>query len=274
MRASAKAQLQDICIKVNGIDMHARIAARAETRNAATVVLVHGLSVSSGYMVPTAERLALSYKVYAPDLPGFGQSAKPPHILSIPQLADALADWMKAMELAPAILLGNSLGCQVIVHLALRHPAHLTHAVLVGPTMDPKTRHVMLAALRLGLNMSREPWSFWPVVTREYMAAGLRRTLSTLHYAFDDPIEHCLPKVQVPTLVVRGARDALVGQSWTEEVQRLLPQSQLVVVPGAAHAVNFNAPDQLINAMQTFLRAYPLPARQDASLFQDAQAAL
>jgi pimeloyl-ACP methyl ester carboxylesterase len=266
MRERSKTRLQDSWIKVNGVDMHARFAAHAETRDAATVVLVHGLSVSSGYMVPTAELLAPSYHVYAPDLPGFGKSAKPSHILSIPQLADALADWMEALELPPAILLGNSLGCQVIAHFALRYPERITHAVLVGPTMDPKMRNLPMAALRLGLDMYHEPLSFWPVVTREYLAAGPRRTLGTLQYAFDDPIELCLPKVQVPTLVVRGAYDALVGQSWTEEVHRLIPQSRLVIVPGAAHAVNFNSPDQLVSAMQTFLSEYPLPALQDASI--------
>ena len=86
-------------MKVNGASMHARRSENSLPPTASTVVLVHGLSVSSGYMVPTAVRLAQYHHVYLPDLPGFGKSAKPSHILTIPELADALADWMQAMEL-------------------------------------------------------------------------------------------------------------------------------------------------------------------------------
>jgi len=204
-------------------------------------------------MLPTAVRLAPYYHVYLPDLPGFGKSAKPSHILTIPELADALADWMQVMGLPPAVLLGNSLGCQIIVNFALKYPERITHAVLVGPTMDPKARSIHRAALRLVLDMPSEPLPFLPVLVREYLAAGPRRTLRTLQYAFADRMEEHLPRVQTPALIVRGARDPIVRQEWTEEVHRLLPGSQLVVVRGAGHAVNFNSPDKLVRIVRSFL---------------------
>src|SRR5690349_10207121 len=177
-----KGKLKSIWMKVNGASMHARLSENSVPPTASTVVLVHGLSVSSGYMVPTAVRLAAYYHVYLPDLPGFGKSAKPSHILTVAELADALADWMQAMGLPPAVLLGNSMGCQIIVNFALKYPERITHAVLVAPTMDPKVRSISQAALRLALDMPCEPLSFLPVLVREYLAAGLRRTLRTLQY--------------------------------------------------------------------------------------------
>jgi pimeloyl-ACP methyl ester carboxylesterase len=204
-------------------------------------------------MLPTAVRLAPYYHVYLPDLPGFGKSAKPSHILTVPELADALADWMQVMGLPPAVLLGNSLGCQILVNFALQYPERITHAVLVGPTMDPKARSIHRAALRLVLDMPSEPLAFLPVLVREYLAAGPRRTLRTLQYAFVDRMEEHLPRVQTPALIVRGARDPIVGQEWVEEVHRLLPESQLVVVRGAGHAVNFNSPDTLVRTVRSFL---------------------
>ena len=248
-----KGMFKSIRMKVNGVSMHVRLSENSAPPTASTVVLVHGLSVSSGYMVPTAVRLAAYYHVYLPDLPGFGKSAKPSHILTVPELADALADWMQVMGLPPAVLLGNSLGCQIIVNFALKYPERITHAVLVAPTMDPKARSIHQAALRLALDMPREPLSFLPVLVREYLAAGLRRTIRTLQYAFADRMEEHLPRVQTPTLIVRGARDPIVGQEWTEQVHQLLPDSQLVVVRGAGHAVNFNSPDQLVRIVRSFL---------------------
>ena len=233
MARSHKGILNSIWMKVNGASMHARRSENSLPPTASTVVLVHGLSVSSGYMVPTAVRLAPYHHVYLPDLPGFGKSAKPSHILTIPELADSLADWMQAMGLPPAVLLGNSLGCQIIVNFALKYPERLTHAVLVGPTMDPQARSIHQAALRLLLDIPCEPLPFLPILVREYLAAGPRRTIRTLQHAFADRMEEHLPSVQTPTLIVRGARDPIVRQEWTEQVHQLLPESQLVVVRGA-----------------------------------------
>ena len=235
------------------MSIHARLSENSASPTAQTIVLVHGLSVSSGYMVPTAIHLAPYYRVYAPDLPGYGKSAKPSHILTVPELAEALADWMEAMRLPPAVLLGNSLGCQIIVDFALKYPERITHAVLVGPTMDPQARTIHQQAFRLIHDMFLEPPPFWFVAGREYLAAGLRRTIRTLKYAFADRMEEHLPLVQVPTLLVRGARDPIVPQHWVEKVQRLLPDSQFVVVRGAAHAVNYNSPEKLVRIVRSFL---------------------
>ena len=253
MAHSDRGKLKSTWVNVNGLSMHTRLSTDPVPPTASAVVLVHGLSVSSGYMVPTAVQLAPNYRVYAPDLPGFGKSARPSHILTIPELADALAAWMQVMELSSAIMLGNSLGCQIIVNLALQYPERITHAVLVGPTMDPKARTLHQAALRLLLDARGEPLSYLPVLLREYLAAGLPRTIRTLQYAFVDCMEEHLPQVQVPTLIVRGSRDPIVSQDWAEEVEWLLPNSQLVVTPGVGHAVNFNAPEQLVQSMRSFL---------------------
>jgi pimeloyl-ACP methyl ester carboxylesterase len=225
--------------------------------NASEIVLVHGLSVSSGYMIPTAVRLASFYRVYVPDFPGFGRSKKPPHILNIAELADVLDAWMQTMGLSSAVLLGNSMGCQTIVNLALRHPERIQRAILVSPTMDPKARTIHQEAGRLLRDTPCEPLHFLPVMLREYILAGIPRTIRTLQYALEDPMEEHLPYVQAPTLVVRGSRDPIVPQDWVEKVNLLLPNSRLVVVQGAGHAVNFKSPDQLVSIVRSFLNDAP-----------------
>jgi 2-hydroxy-6-oxonona-2,4-dienedioate hydrolase len=109
------------------------------------VVLVHGLVVSSLYMEPTAERLAPFHRVFAPDLPGFGRSDKPSRALSVAGLADALGAWMDAEGLERAVLVGNSLGCQVIAEMAARAPHRAAGVVLTGPTVEPSGPHARTA---------------------------------------------------------------------------------------------------------------------------------
>src|SRR5436190_2195210 len=98
---------------VGGLRMHACAATDAVDGLALPVVLVHGLVVSSRYMLPLAERLADHAHVYAPDLPGFGKSDHPERPLDIAGLADGLAAWMHVTGIPRAALIGNSMGCQV-----------------------------------------------------------------------------------------------------------------------------------------------------------------
>ncbi len=62
-----------------------------------------------------------------------------------------------------------------------------------------------------------------------------------------------LRRMPQPALVVRGARDPIVPQEWAEWASSLLPRGELLVVPGAAHAVNYNAPRPLVEATEAFL---------------------
>ena len=244
--------------------MHARVSARALPPDAPVVVLVHGIGVSSRYMVPTAIELAATCKVYAPDLPGFGLSAKPSKILDVPALADALAAWMRALRLARAVLVGNSFGCQIIAELGVHHPALIARAVLQGPTIDPRARSAPRQILRWALNSPFEPAGAWTslgsVVRQDYRDAGVRRVLKTFRHALSDRIEDKLPRLQAPTLVVRGARDPIVPQRWAEEAARLLPRGRLVVVPGAAHTMCFTSPEELAHVIRRFLEEERRPS--------------
>ena len=217
------------------------------------MVLVHGMVVSSRYMVPTAERLAPLCNVYAVDLPGYGKSAKPAKVLSLAELADALAGWMQAAGLERAHLVGNSFGCQIIAEFAVRHPARVERLVLQGPTVDPDARSLWRQFLRLAHNSSREPKSLGFISLADYWAAGLRRAWATMHMAIADRIEEKLPRIRAPTLVVRGTRDPLVPHAWAARVAQLLPRGSLREIPGAPHTINYSAPDAFVAAIAPFL---------------------
>jgi len=239
----------------NGWTFHTRISQQVPGHALPPFVLVHGLSVSSGYLMPTAHRLMEFARVYVPDLPGFGRSPDPTHILTVDELADACVGWMQQLKLDSAIFLGNSLGCQVIANLAAHHPQYVEQAILVSPTMDPDALTIHQVLGRLLRDAPCEPLSFLPVLLREYLQAGIPRTIRTLQYAFGDPVEKHLSQMHMPTLVVRGSRDPIIPQAWAERVSQLVPNSQFVVLPGAGHAVNYDEPKQLVDAVLTFLRS-------------------
>lgn len=236
---------------VDGCRIFSRVCTSAG-QSRLPVVLVHGLSMSSRYMLPTARRLARNYAVYAPDLPGYGESQKPRRTLSVAELAEVLRDWMDLQGIGPALLLGNSMGCQTIAEFAVQNPGRVRRAVLVGPTMDPSALGLPRLFFRAVMNMLFEPAHFYLVLAHDYFAAGVRETFQALEGAERDPVEANLRQIDCPTLVVRGEHDWLVTQPWVEQVTQLLPQGQLVVVPHAAHVVNYDAANRLVPLVRTF----------------------
>lgn len=245
--------LESMWAVVDGKRMHARVSIKPDSEFP-PIVLVHGLGVSSHYMVPTALELASKCSVYAVDLPGFGKSARPWRVLNVQGMADALDAWMGAVGLESAVFLGNSIGCQAIIDLAVRYPERIEKAVLTGPTFDRDARRSIVSLLwRVARDGRWEPRSLSPIIVGDYLSAGPVRIVRTLRYALRDPVEAKLPLVQAPSLVVRGEHDSVVPDGWARFVARTLPLGRMVTILGASHAVNFSAPKKLARLTEKFL---------------------
>ena len=89
---------------------------------APTFVLVHGIGVSSEYFVPLAQHLVEHGDVITLDLPGFGDTTRPPHPLSIAGFAAATHKIMRFEGVKNPVMLGHSMGAQVVTEMAARDP--------------------------------------------------------------------------------------------------------------------------------------------------------
>jgi 2-hydroxy-6-oxonona-2,4-dienedioate hydrolase len=223
-----------------------------------TVVLVPGIGLSHRVMLPIAELLSPHFAVRAPDPPGFGRSDKPRRPLDVPELADALAAWIKAAGIGRPALVGNSFGCQIIVELAARHPERVACAVLQGPTMDPAARSLPSQTWRWLRDLLQERADPKARLC-DYRDAGLGRVLATYRLALRHRVEDQLPRVAAPTLVVRGPDDPIVSQAWAETVAGLLPAGRLVVTATGAHTLI----GQLVEVSMPFLQRHLTPASRD-----------
>ncbi len=230
--------------------MHARVGGAGPGPR---IVLVHGLAVSHRYLMPTAALLARRHQVGVPDLPGFGLSAEPGTVLGTRDLADALGRWLDATGGGPVVLLGNSYGCQVIVDLVVRRPELAAALVLAGPTVDPAARSAPRQVLRWLRDTGREDPSQAGVLLRDLRDAGPSRVVGTLRHAVADRIETKLPLVVAPTLVVRGAVEPIVPARWAREATRLLPDGELVELPGGPHNTVYSTAGPLSDATEAFL---------------------
>ena len=193
-------------------------------------VLVHGLGVGARYFRRLAAEL--------------GPETRVPEVrepLPIPELAARFAD-----EFAePAIVVANSMGCQVAAELAVRRPELVEALVLVGPTVEPRARGVVRHVGRLAVDAWYEPPGLTAIVVRDYLAMGPLDVFRQARHALAHRIEYVLPQVEQPAVVVRGAHDPLCPAEWAREATTLLPHGRLVTVAGAAHAAHYSHPREI-----------------------------
>jgi pimeloyl-ACP methyl ester carboxylesterase len=206
-------------------------------------VLVHGLGVSSRYLIPLAEELARTHRVYAPDLPGWGRSTKLRPAILVAQHANALRTWMELAEVGPAVLIANSLGCQTIVDLAARFPSLVAGLILIGPTFDRTARSAWRQILRFV--RTKAPPSLFPILLLDYTQSGARRIWRTFRRNLNDPIERKIAVVDAPVLVIRGEKDPIAPRRWCDELAQAAPDARVVEVAGEAHTPHFGAPAEV-----------------------------
>jgi pimeloyl-ACP methyl ester carboxylesterase len=214
------------------------------------IVLVHGFVISSRSHVQLMRRLARNHLVFAPDLPGFGWSATPAGVLDVPELAAALVATMDAAGIGRAVLVGNSVGSQIVAQAAADFPDRVLATILTGPTFDPAEPSLRGQARRLLADIPREWPSLWLEHLPDLILAGLPRAVRTLGHARGHRTETVLPHVRVPSVVVRGANDPLVPRTWASRAARLLPLGRALEVRKGGHAVHYGRPDAVARIVE------------------------
>jgi pimeloyl-ACP methyl ester carboxylesterase len=230
---------------------------------AGAIVHVHGFGISGTYLEPTAALLAPRHRTYVPDLPGMGRSMRPRQPLDLPGLARALMAYCDAVGVERAALVGNSLGCPIIVEVATAFPDRITHAVLVSPAGGPNNQPLARALRQLAVDGFREPISMVPIAVRDYLRFGALRSLSLFKAMTSYPTLERVRNLVMPTLVIAGDRDPLVRID-RAHVFAGLPNVQAVKVRGA-HALNYSEPELIASLIEAHLAGRPIASSADGA---------
>lgn len=235
-------------VRVDGRPVHCRLIPRKELSDSQTarlelpILLLHGLGCSWEAWKPAMACLAgrdVGPTVYVPDMPGYGHSPGPREALGIDELADWTVRLMDALGIERAHLAGNSMGCQVALALARRHPDRSGGIVLVGPTTGERRVPYWRYVVGLFLDGFREPFRYNAVLLKMYAQMGLRRYLATVRKMMvDEPLAHA-GEVRSPVLILRGEHDQIVPDDVARQLAGALPGGRFVLVTDAAHALQF-----------------------------------
>ena len=227
--------------------------------NGPPVVLVHGLGGRAedwANLTPYLTRAG--YRVYTPDLLGFGQSEEPPNATySIAEQARVVVRFMDALNLKQADLVGWSMGGWIAQKVAVDHPEYVRRLVLMDsagllmpPAWDirlftPSNRQQLeqLDALLMP-NPPRIPDFVAEDILRVSQKHGwvVKRALQSMLTA-KDVMDTQLPTLDMPVLILWGDRDQITPLSEGRAIHALIPQSRLAIAPGCGHL----APEECAN---------------------------
>src|SRR6478735_8946738 len=228
--------------------------------DAPAMMHVHGFGLSGRYLLPTAELLRDDFHTLVPDLPGFGRSGRARNMLDVPDLARAAKDFLDDRGVERATLVGNSMGCPVIVEFAHHYPERIDRAVLVSPAGGLFNQPLRRAIRQLSLDTPREPTRMARVAVPDYVRFGVPSTTRLFNALTQYPSLQRLLEMRIPTLVVLGERDPLLPG--THRINEIASQTDthvlVVLLEGAAHAINFSHPDQLAHVIRLFMDDKPI----------------
>lgn len=205
-------------------------------RSDRTFVMVHGIGVSSDYFEPLARALHDHGDVLLLDLPGFGGLPRPGKPLTIGGFADVVLAGIEQEGIENPVFIGHSMGAQVVVDLLARHDVS-SHAVLIGPPVNPFEPRVGQQVLRLLQSAVHESSRLRLLASRAYLRCGPAWFIEVMPSMMRYPMRDRLTSVRADTLVITGELDTVVPQPWVEEIRSLIPRATSAVIPGAAHNV-------------------------------------
>ncbi|MFZ1250443.1 MAG: alpha/beta hydrolase [Candidatus Microsaccharimonas sp.] len=220
--------------------------------NKPSILLVHGIGVSSEYYFPFMNQLASDFDVHSIDLPGYGKTPKPKKTLSIQDLSDIVVGYAEQTG-KTFTLVGQSMGCQVVTHAANTAPHLFTRLILIAPTTNKKERSLLQQAVRLGQDTLHESFAANRVVFRNYLRMGMVRYIETAHMMVNDQLEETIAKVTIPILIVTGEKDKIAPYEWGLYLVAKASSAEIVELKSAPHLLQFAKPDELAALTRDFV---------------------
>ncbi len=253
------------------------------------VVFIHGLSSYMGFWEHQLPQFAASRRVLALDLPGYGASGRPDAPYTPPWYAEVVHQWLAALSVDSAVIVGHSMGGQVALTLALSHPDQVDRLALAAPAGLERFSPGAAAWMKTYWHEGRALEATEPELRATFTTVvfnrpdeGVERLLEerirmsstpafrgtsvavsrSIAGMLDHPVADRLSDITAPTLLIFGTDDRMIpnpvftgGATRTvaEQGARSIPGSTLLLIPGAGHTVHHDAPEAFNRHLADFL---------------------
>ncbi len=222
------------------------------------VVMVHGLGGTGEAWVNLIPLLSRNFLVYAPDMPGFGQTPLAPEKQCISTHAEYLGRFLDTLDYPQVTLVGQSLGGWIATRYTAQHPERVKHLYLLNsaglmregmfspytPDRETAKKYVermmdyrgpvpnfLLDAI---VKISQEP------AYAEFIA----------NYDRAEEVDDILARITVPTTIVWGTKDRIFPLSCAYDFHEGIRNSRLILAPGVSHNTQVGAARMIARIMR------------------------
>jgi pimeloyl-ACP methyl ester carboxylesterase len=243
------------------------------------VILLHGWIGSWGLWQPTMEALGHTHRCYALDFWGFGESGKKRASYAVSDFMELVRQFMDALGIAQAPLVGHSMGGTTSLGTTLRYPERITKVCVIGSPIVGTSlsiflqlagirwigsvARILLPILKGSLRVTR------PIITRDpkwyqMVARDLSRTtvdsfFSSIGSLRRTDLRPRLPEIQAPVMGIYGRRDVIVHPRQYQPLRAGVPHARIEVMPGSGHFPMLDEPDKYLSLIRSFLETTPSP---------------
>lgn len=269
---------------IEGMDVHYVVAG-----DGPPIVFLHGLGASSITWQDNVGPLSERFTVYAPDIPGHGDSVK----LGVDYNTEAgvalILGFLDAVGAPAAALAGSSMGGLIALLTALRHPERVSHLVLIntagfgreiasylrvmslpllGELLEGPTHRSAKAMMRLVFGPRKEypEELFQELVRTRSLPGGRDAVLKSLRQGVDIfgmkrryRLLHRLRELQMPLMIVWGALDPVFPPKHAHAAAEAAPGSRFLFFPDAGHWPHMEEAERFNAEVMAFLNGEPPP---------------
>ena len=236
------------------------------------LLVIHGEFGVPGWL-DAYQRLAESFDVIVPSLPGYGQSTRPDWIMGVRDLAAWVTWFARDMDIrTPVNVIGCSLGGWIAAEIATVAPQFINKLVLVGAMgVKPETGEIFDYFLESGKTGMRRAFhrpeqapefqhyfgKEWTPEEADVVEQHREMTcrVAWKPYMHSLTLPHLLPGVVTPSLIVWGRQDAVVPLDSGELYQRAIKRSRLAVIDECGHMPEMEKPAEFVRLVRDFLGA-------------------
>jgi pimeloyl-ACP methyl ester carboxylesterase len=237
------------------------------------VILLHGWLGSWGLWQETMGFLGRSYRTYALDFWGFGESGKKRETYAVQDFVGLVNQFMEQLGISQAPLVGHSMGGTVSLSLAIQYPQRVRKVVVVGspivgsslafPLKLAGYRGIafllfnMMWAFRLGMKVvdpfiCRDP-RFPEMMDRDLSSTTVESFLRSIASLRRTDLRPKLNEIKIPTMGIYGDRDNIVHPRQWQPLVEGVPHAKIIHWEKAQHFVMLDKPQEFMESLKSFL---------------------
>lgn len=234
------------------------------------LILLHGYTDSSFSFSRVLPLLAESFRVFALDQRGHGDSERPENGYALTDFAADVIAFMDAIGAPRAAVVGHCMGSFVAQQAALVAPERVARLVLIASAASPRKSGMYEFQQAVESLSDPVPEQFarefqestlYQALPREFVDAVVGESLKlparVWHAALGGLLaaEYPLPlgRIKVPALVLWGDKDSIFDSADQESLMKLLPDALLKVYPETGHSPHWERPREFAEALREFL---------------------